>query len=100
MAEADRLHSNPALTNAEKELSVASAAQNPGSGQTRGHAPQLPLTVLAALERAVFNPELTDYHRAFAGFRLLRHWSSLRWDDTQGLSSSSLEGRARGDGHL
>ena len=96
VAEADRLHCDPSLNNAQKELSVAAAAQNPGSGQTRGQAPQLPVAVLAALERTVLSSELTDYHRAFAGFRLLRHWSSLRWDDTQGLPPSSLEGQARG----
>ena len=96
--EAERLHCSPALANAEKELSLAAAA---AAAQTSGHeargpAPQLPLAVLAALERVVLNPELPDYHRAFAGFRLLRHWSSLRWDDTQGLPPSSLEERARG----
>ena len=58
VAEADRLYDNPALTNSEKELSLAAAAtaaQNPGSRQARGQAPQLPLVVLAALERAVLN---------------------------------------------
>jgi hypothetical protein len=48
------------------------------------------------LEEVVLNPLLADYHRAFAGFRLLRHWGSLRWDDTQGLPPGSLEARARG----
>jgi hypothetical protein len=96
--EAERLYCSPALANAEKELSLAAAA---AAAQTSGHeargpAPQLPLAVLAALERVVLNSELPDYHRAFAGFRLLRHWSSLRWDDTQGLPPSSLEERARG----
>jgi len=97
--EAERLYCNPALTNAEKEFSLAAAAtaaQTSGSRQTRGQAPQLPLAVLAALERVVLDTELPAYHRAFAGFRLLRHWSSLRWDDTQGLPPSSLEERARG----
>ena len=95
--EAERLHSDPALANAEKELSLAAAATTAQSSrQTRGQAPQLPLAVLAALERAVLNSELPAYHRAFAGFRLLRHWCSLRWDDTQGLPPSSLEERARG----
>ena len=99
LAEADKLFCNPALTNAEKELSLAAAAtaaQNLGSRQARGRALQLSLAVVAALERAVLNTELPDYNRTFAGFRLLRHWSSLRWDDTQGLPPSSLEGRARG----
>ena len=99
VAEANKLHSNPALTNAEKEVSVAAAAQNPGSGQTPGQAPQLPLAVLAALERAVLNLEHTDYHRAFAGFRLLRHSSFLRWDDTQGLPQFSGRAGPQGDGH-
>ena len=82
--EADKLHSNPALTNAEKELSLAaatSAAQNPARTPARGQAPELPLAVVAALED-VFLGDLPAYNRAFAGFRLLCHWSSLRWDDT------------------
>ena len=76
---------------------AATAAQNSsGSRQARGQAPQLPLAVVAALEREVLNTELPNYNRAFAALRLLRHWSSLRWDDTQGLPPpSSLEGRAR-----
>ena len=99
VAEADELFCNPSLINAEKELFLAAAttaAQNPaGSRQARGQAPQLPLAVVAALERAVLNTALPNYNRAFAGFRLLRHWSSLRWDDTQGLPPSSLDGWAR-----
>ena len=75
---------------------MAAAAQNPRSNQMLGQAPQLPLAVLAALERAVLNPELTDYHRAFAGFRLLRHWSPLRWDDTQGLPAALWKGGPAG----
>ena len=99
VAEADRLHCNPALGNAQKELALAAAAeaaQTSGSHRARGQAPQLPLAVLAALEEVVLNPQLPAYHRAFAGFRLLRHWASLRWDDTQGLPPGSFETRARG----
>ena len=76
VAPEDKLCLGPALANAEKELSLA--ATRPSA---RGQAPQLPLAVVAALEGVVLS-DMPAYNRAFAGFRLLRHWSSLRWDDT------------------
>ena len=36
------------------------------------------------------------YERGFAWFRLFRHWSGMRLDDSQGLSPDSLEARTRG----
>ena len=48
------------------------------------------------LEAAVRDLDRPLYHRAFAWYRLFRHWASLRWDDTQGLAPGSLERRARG----
>ena len=93
--EAERVSRGPALSNAEKELALA-AAQRPKEKEPRGQAPQLPLAVVVALEGFVNDEARPGYQRAFAGFRLLRHWASLRWDDTQGLPPHSFERRARG----
>ena len=54
------------------------------------------LAILAAFERTVVDEQAALYTRAFAWYRLFRHWSSLRWDDTQALSPHSLKRRARG----
>ena len=91
----DRISQDPAVTNAVKEATLRVATEH-GRGKARGQAPQLPLLLLADLEDLVAQEDLPVFQRAFAAFRLLRHWASLRWDDTQGLSPSSLERRARG----
>ena len=44
----------------------------------------------------VRDEEKARYQRAFAWYRLLRHWAALRWDDTQGLVPATLQRRARG----
>ena len=49
------------------------------------------VSLLACFEDAVGNEELPLYHRGYAWFKLLWHWSSTRWDDTQGLVPLSLE---------
>ena len=54
------------------------------------------LAILAAFEEMVVDTNAALYPRAFAWYRLFRHWSSLRWDDTQALSPHSLQRRARG----
>ena len=54
------------------------------------------LQVLAALEALVVDEQADLYPRAFAWYGLFRHWSSLRWDDTQALFPDSLDRRARG----
>ena len=40
--------------------------------------------------------EAPCYARGYAWVRLLRHWASLRWDDTLGIPPASLQMRARG----
>ena len=59
-------------------------------------APPLLLSMKEALERTVVNEELPVFHRAYAWYRLVRHWASLRFDDTSGLPPSTLERRSRG----
>ena len=64
--------------------------------RARKQAPPLLLFLLGELEMVVRDSDRPLYHRAFAWYRLFRHWASLRWDDTQALLPSSLERRARG----
>ena len=94
VARDDLLHCHPSLLSAKKEAEAAAAKG--GSGKGKRQAPQLPLAVLRALELAVLNEELPAFHRAYAWYRLFRHWASLRFDDTSGLSPESLVRRARG----
>ena len=54
------------------------------------------VALVVHFEETVMDESRPLYHRAFATFRLLGHWASLRDDDTQGLAPQSLEMRARG----
>ena len=74
----------------------AKAAQKNGERKKKTQAPPLLLMILIALEMAVLDTTRPLYHRAFAWYRLFRHWASLRWDDTQGLVPSTFERRTRG----
>ena len=99
VASADKLSTAPAVTNAVKEhtLGTAEAASKgllPTTG--KGQAPQLPTALVVLFEEVVVDDSRPLYHRVFATFRLIRHWASLRYDDTQGLAPQSLEMRARG----
>ena len=92
------LWNHPSLANAAKENSAHKAKQQAieGAPEKGGQAPQLPLAVLEALEKVVRDTDLPLFHRAYAWYRLFRHWACLRWDDTAGLGPSGLEVRARG----
>ena len=83
--EAERLCKAPALANAVAELALTTAHLGKGARE-KGQAPQLPLVLVADLELVVLDRSLPLFQRAFAAFRLFRHWASLRWDDTQGLA--------------
>ena len=48
------------------------------------------------MEREVLDCARPLFIRAYAWHRLLRHWCSLRFDDTNGLSPAALQKRARG----
>lgn len=54
------------------------------------------LYLLEALELVVRDEQRPLYNRAFAWYRLFRHWGALRWDDTQALPPGKLERRSRG----
>ena len=52
--------------------------------------------MLAAMEADVLDETQPLFIRAYAAYRLLRHWGSLRFDDTSGLAPNGVERRARG----
>ena len=53
-------------------------------------------SLLLQLEELVLDTSKPLFQRGFAWFRLLRHWASLRWDDSQGLNPGSFKKLARG----
>ena len=93
----NRLSADPALANAAREAKATpTAAQKAGARSKKRQAPPMLLVLLAALEDLVVDPSKPLYLRAFAWYRLFRHWASLRWDDTQALLPASLRRMARG----
>ena len=93
-----RLCASQALANAAAEAAAQRAREAEADGDLlESHqAPPLPLSLLAHLERVVLDTERRPYERAFAWYRLLRHWGALRFDDTLGFSPQALRRRARG----
>ena len=103
VAEADRLATQTSVLNLVKEAKLAAEVAlttrlegESWRANTADQAPQLPLRLLLAFEQVVADLGRPVYQRAFAWYRLLRHWASLRWDDTQGINPESLDRRARG----
>ena len=98
--EAERLSEDQGVKNAVKALAAKRAQLKTQAEREapRGEkqAPPLLLAQTAALERAVVDPALPLYLRFYAWAKLLRHWSSLRWDDSMGVSPQKLQMRARG----
>ena len=98
--EAERLSSDPAVINAISELTtrrallVTQAEREEPKGTKL--APPLLLSQLVALERRVADLEAPAYSRLYAWIKLLRHWTSMRWDDTSGVVPGELHMRARG----
>ena len=92
----DWLHCHPSLLSAAKEATAAAAKGKAGQNKGKKQAPPLPLAVLEALEHAVLDEERPTFQRAYAWYRLFRHWASLRFGDTSFLNPATLERRARG----
>ena len=59
-------------------------------GTQRQEAPRLPLVVLVALELTVEDQRLPIYARYLAGFRLVKWWTGMRFDDTLGASPQGI----------
>ena len=87
LAEHEKLSKHPAIRNAVLEHSLkeedrAAAQRAAGTKKEKTQAPPLLLRLLIELELVVRDEDRPLYHRAFAWYRLFRHWASLRWDDT------------------
>ena len=93
-----RLAKQPALTNAAKEHASRRAllAKELGEAQGRKQAPPLLLGLLGPLKATVSDDSLPRFTRAYAWYRLLRHWASLRFHDTSGMLPALLTRRVRG----
>ena len=94
---AERLAKHPGLLNAAKEHSTRRTllAKELGEYAAKKQAPPLLLGLLAPLEAAVSDQQLPLFHRAYAWYRLLRRWASLRFHDTSGMPPGTLSKRSR-----
>ena len=93
-----RLGKAQGLRNAAKEASTRTAleARKEGRSADKKQAPPLLLGLLGPLEKAVLDESRPTFQRAYAWYRLLRHWASLRYHDTSGMPPATLSKRTRG----
>ena len=75
---------------------AALQAASTGTKKTKWQAPQLRLALHLKLEDWVGDETKPLVRIGFACSRLLRRWTSLRWDDSQGLNPGSSKKLARG----
>ena len=97
--EADHLSADLGVKNAVLELKArrAQIATQAELDKPKGkQAPQLLVAQVVALEGVVGAEHVPRYVRFYAWTKLLRHWTSMRWDDTNGISPHKLRRRARG----
>ena len=96
-ATADLLHDLPGLANTVAEAGATTAERGaPAPAPQARQAPPLLVGLLVALEHVVADSKQAPYKRLYAWVLLLRHWASLRWDDTLGLHPGVFKKRARG----
>ena len=81
-----RLSQDSLLKGLVEELTCQLSAGAPATKKAPRH---LTLT-LAALELAVGDCSYPPFKRGVAWFKLVRHWASLRWDDTKGITSEAM----------
>ena len=91
-----RLSDQPAFMNAVREATAERARKTPATERKGRQAPPCLIAIIVALERVVVSESAQAYARAYAWFKLVRHWASLRWDDTRSIRPQSFESRARG----
>ena len=94
--EHEYVHNLPAVKAAALEAATARALSTP-AGSARGRqAPPMLARLIVAFEEVVMNTHEALFVRCFAWYRLLRHWTAMRWDDTVGLNPTQLRPMARG----
>lgn len=98
VAEADKLGRRSALESAAKELELKrrKAGEMAGEKQASKQAPPMLVCMTAAMERDVGDLDLPMFVRAYAWYRLVRHWTAMRFSDGDYLAPESLVRRARG----
>jgi hypothetical protein len=88
-----RVSAFPVVLNSVEDMEMEAASVAP---RAQKQAPPLPVIVLVALEIVATSEAEPAYHRAFAWYRLVRYWASLRFDNTVGLLPSSMVHNERG----
>ena len=92
----ERMNNMPTLDNTLREAAASRARGVPAAERRGRQAPQFLLALVGALEKVVMDEATPLYTRAYAWFKLLRHWCALRWEDTRHLRPDSFQIRARG----
>ena len=93
---ADRLSTDPLIVNTVKGLQKDLAM----NGKPLRPAPREPVSFLAYRERLVVDVSQPRYARAYAWWKNVQAWSTLRFGDHEGLKPSTLrlsEGNLRGE---
>ena len=91
------LSSSKGVEGAAKEFEARKRLQAEALGEGRKRqAPPMLTALLAAIEKVVVDETVPLFIRAYGWYRLLRHWTAMRFDDGNGLHPSSLTLRARG----
>ena len=96
----ERVSEDPGLNKALEQLTARRALLQTQAEreapQGAEQAPPLLLSQVAPLERLVLAENCPLDARFYAWVKLVRQWSSMRWDDTSGVISWELKRRARG----
>ena len=83
-----------AITDHALVLSTAEALTrdlSAGNPVVRRDAPRLPVLAIVSMELTVTDSSQLPYLRFLAGFRLLKVWASMRFDDTLGITPKNIE---------
>ena len=79
-----RISEDPALVNAVNQLTTRRALLKSQAEreepQGNKQAPPLLLAQISALERQVADERAPTYTRFYAWVKLVRHWTSMRWE--------------------
>ena len=92
--EVDRLSRDPGLLNFFEEVAMEAAVLTGPRLRRKAHL--MPVSLLIALELAVLDSSRPPFDRALAWYRLVKVWTSCRYDDTRGISPASMRLDHRG----
>ncbi len=91
--ESDYITTLPEVRNAVRDLNVQLAQ---GEGRLRKKAPLVLKKIMVAWELMVMSEVSAKYIRGLAWYRLVSVWASMRFDDSRGLLSETMELNALG----